>query len=724
MAGFHFKHLFMNTSTWEIFNSRKYSKQQLILILLGISFFLNTCSKESFPRITKIKIEKNAKAPCRVYLQIVDLSDGAHKSCGVQYSRNNTFGLDSTTLPFQNFKKGDTLCLSFPSLTCGEFYYLKPYCYNNGQILYGPIDTISFSNSITQPTILSLDTSLDNKIIVKYYLPLYSISISEIRLCRNINSSNDVMFSDSFNLLSNIPGNNSVTITPIQKNVTYKFKIFVKVCGQFSTYSTTASIKTPISKVPCNGNVFYDSLEMQQKSTTKVMLKGKLKSTSTPLDFGVYLNSAQFKSCSTQSLNNFNLIHDVLTPGPFNAQLYYQCNGGSRIILPIIKSINILIPKIEINEPIFNPSNNTISVAGTFNILNYPSSDYGICYSKSNTIPTLANSSHMQLGSNITLTLAGTLQATSNSAYYLRYYVKDCDSIIYSAVKSCSTFPNCSLLKSTIKEYSSKLATKNAAAFLINGNLYVGGGIYNNSTTKFYMYNSNQQRWDIMSDILINEGPNYGIAGYFVIENKGYVLERNYNTFLMYNASNNTWIRKPSLSTKRQDCSSVASSTKGYIIGGQDQNGNTIQEIWEYDPSRDMWKQITYLNEIGRRVNSCAFIIGDFIYLFGGNSSNNDFWKYSISNTNWSKVGYSLPTALYNYEAGNVFVHNGFAYVIKQKDNKLFEFDPKNGWRQCTNLDISPTRQYGFSAYDNNNAFIGLGLNIMDKEINDVIMFR
>lgn len=689
------------------------------LIFLSIILLMD-CSKDSFPRITKIKIVKSV-GTCSHYLQIVDLSDDAHKSCGVEFSQNKSFN-NSTIITKLNPKKGDTFCLSFPTLPCNGVYFIKPYCYNNNQLIYGMIDSINFTQAINPPTILSLDTSIAEKITVNYNLSNYS-STAAIKLYFNINSSSAVSFKDSFRILLNKSGNNSIAITPIQNGSVYKFQIFVTDCSK-DTSSAVKSISTPIKKL-CNAPS-SSSLDLFQKCKTKVLMRGSLTTNTTIVDYGFFINNS-YISCSNQSSSNFT--YDSTASGSVTALLYYKCSGKNNTTFGSPKAITLLNPQISISKAT-SPSQNTIEVTGSFSIPNYQSDEYGICFSNTVSVPTIANNK-VVLGSSFSTNtnLYHKFTATPDITYYLRFYIKDCDGILYSNIenyKIISPPTYCNLNICNLSDYVSGKPTKFNAAFLINGYLYVGGGNTDNiSSPLFYMYNGNT--WIRKEDMPISSGSPYGICAYFTIANNAYVLERNSYKFINYNEINKSWKNIPFNKNKRQNCPSISSSTKGYIIGGQDQNNQPIYEMLEFNPNGtngNTWTSLNYDANLNERINSCAFIIGDSIYLFGG-SGNNDFWYYKITGDKWGKINnFPLPSGLYNYENGNVFVHNGIAYILKQNDSIFYVFDPKKGWDTCNNLLMTQHRKFGFSVYDNSNAYIGLGIDTNGNSLFDVIKFQ
>ncbi len=688
-----------------------------VFVFLFLLVVVTSCTKEKFPRITKFKLVNDPNCLSNRALEIIDLSDIPDHSFGIQYSPTESFPPNPTNF-YPRHDKGSKQCLVLPKINCSSIIYLRPFCKEGDQYIYGPIDTLNiFTLNFVVANITSINISNNvSELIVNYKLPdLTNVgNIEGIYLYYSVNSKNEVTINDSSVEIKDT-SLKSYTLKSIQKGSTYKFKLFIKICGSYKEFSAEKTITVPPDNSLCIIN--FGAITFQQKSTLKVLLTGSIIGNPSLQDFGFCIDGCNNKkiSCKNQSFSIYNSIFSGINGNSYNCKLYIQCVGESTLKEGPESNFTIKSPNISIDSPIYNASNKTISLSGRFNISNYPSIEYGVCYSAINSVPNIGNSTKKILGPGIVpISFISTISSiVTGSTYYIRFYIQDCDEILYSEVKSIHidiSQPRCNVTITNIENFQN--GTNYAAAFILNGNLYVGGGLGNQFTSPpFYMFNG--QYWIRTTDVPIGSTSinNGGIAAYFTIDNKAYILKRNTSNFYCFDPSNNQWNSVASYYGNREYCTGASTGSRGYIIGGKWTNSPmTDNSIREYIASGNKWVQRTYDNKLGARIKSGSFVINNIIYIFGGEGqgADNKLWSYDTESDTWTQNQYSLLPGLMGFVAGLTFVFNGRGYVIMQDSSDVYEFDPSVGWSKCSVI-FNSKRQYGFGVYNSTSAFIGLG---------------
>lgn len=176
----------------------------------------------------------------------------------------------------------------------------------------------------------------------------------------------------------------------------------------------------------------------------------------------------------------------------------------------------------------------------------------------------------------------------------------------------------------------------------------------------------------------------------------------------------NTWDKMESFPTKRERMASFSIANKGYVSCGKD----TIlyNDLWEYDPSNDVWTQMADMPGVARR-NPIAFSLDGKGYVGTGHDAIisslgiplNDFYEYDPVSNSWTQKQ-DYPGAGGNgvYFA-TAFATSSRGYVCAGKiapDNyaaDLWEYDPAtDNWSQ----------QSGFPG--------GVRYNLMSFTVNDI----
>lgn len=86
--------------------------------------------------------------------------------------------------------------------------------------------------------------------------------------------------------------------------------------------------------------------------------------------------------------------------------------------------------------------------------------------------------------------------------------------------------------------------------------------------------------------------------------------------------------------------------SKGYLFGGRDSINVLHNDLWEYDPVRDSWKQIGDSTPLTPRVNGVACVVGEHVYVGLGfqqsihrdSSYLRDWWEYNPIKNEWKQL--------------------------------------------------------------------------------------
>ena len=230
------------------------------------------------------------------------------------------------------------------------------------------------------------------------------------------------------------------------------------------------------------------------------------------------------------------------------------------------------------------------------------------------------------------------------------------------------------------------------------------------------------QEWEQMSTIDFDR--NHGIG--FAIGQYGYVLtggdSKTDNTtfqsksFNRYDSTTDTW----------EEMADYPGPSRGFGIGevyedklyfgfGRDGNGNSLNDLWSYDPATEEFIELPSCPCVGRTHPAFLATEGK-LYMGTGSSSGNlsDWWEYDIEAQLWIQRA-NIPGARHHpYQ----FVIDGEAYVGSGHRETWFKYDAENdAWIQLANLDdrVAGTqfgyngRGYALSGVDNDHDSYSVG---------------
>lgn len=275
-------------------------------------------------------------------------------------------------------------------------------------------------------------------------------------------------------------------------------------------------------------------------------------------------------------------------------------------------------------------------------------------------------------------------------------------------------------------------ATDGIASFEIDGKIYAGGGLGQQS---FYELNPETGSWTEKAKI--PGGVNRGWVIGFSINGKGYMGGGDKtgsfdvtNDFYRYDPSLDEWTQIADFGGGNRDGAFACSlNGKGYVFGGF--NGTSaVSDVWEYDPDADSWTQKSNYPG-GSAIFPAGFVANDKVYVGtgspGGGGSSGSFYVYSPSTDSWKqKADFPSPRqAAVGFAVGSTGYIGGGQENYSATFTDFYQYDIwTDTWSKQPSLDFAPTASVAWSGacVVNNTVFMGTGadfeggtLNFSDK---------
>ena len=173
-----------------------------------------------------------------------------------------------------------------------------------------------------------------------------------------------------------------------------------------------------------------------------------------------------------------------------------------------------------------------------------------------------------------------------------------------------------------------------------------------------------------------------------------------------YNQQTNVWTKKAYFPGKaRSSAVAGAVNGKGYVGTGAGENKNGTNDWWEYNPASDLWTQkasfpgspkagaaaFVAASTVGvQKIYVCAG--ADGVDLDGGINVVNDLWEYNPSTDNWRQRA-NLPAPSRAFAVGITGVDHGIVgtgYINPGSTGKLNDcwqyLQSSNTWQQLSNV--------------------------------------
>ena len=198
------------------------------------------------------------------------------------------------------------------------------------------------------------------------------------------------------------------------------------------------------------------------------------------------------------------------------------------------------------------------------------------------------------------------------------------------------------------------IARSEAVAFSVAGKGYVGTGIDDdgNELKDFWCYDPATNVWTRIDDF--PGSARYGAVA-FAVSGKGYVgtgADEYGETkdFYEYNPATGKWEQIIYNGSKRRDACAFVIGEKAYLLTGMGNNGNE-DEVWAFDGTTKKWTELRKISDAKTdesfdddyttlvRTNAVAFAVNGKGYLATGtnNSAVSNVWEYNPSTDVWTE---------------------------------------------------------------------------------------
>ena len=253
--------------------------------------------------------------------------------------------------------------------------------------------------------------------------------------------------------------------------------------------------------------------------------------------------------------------------------------------------------------------------------------------------------------------------------------------LILGACKSDST-SSTDLVGDWVTRFSfNGVARSEAVSFTIGTKSYIGGGFDGTKRLNdFWEYDATT---GLVRRVKTFPGVARSAAIAFATSTKGYVgtgIDDNgnrLNDFYEYTpgvttTDSGTWVQKNNFGgSARQEATGFAIGNTGYVLGGYD--GNYLKDFWQYTPGSDSWTLKPFPGN--KRREALAFVIGSKAYLATGINNGTmvvDMWQFDPATTTgdgWTQKRDISNTSddSYDDDYSSIARNNGVAFVINNK---------------------------------------------------------
>jgi N-acetylneuraminic acid mutarotase len=200
--------------------------------------------------------------------------------------------------------------------------------------------------------------------------------------------------------------------------------------------------------------------------------------------------------------------------------------------------------------------------------------------------------------------------------------------------------------------------------------------------------------------------------------------------FYSFDLATETWSTVaaiPVAGTERQYASGFSGGFFGYIFGGIDAGGNSLNDLWQFHPSSNVWLQKSSKPGAGI-YGASSFIINDIAYIIGGTnastSASSEVWTYITFMSTWVQKNNFPFNGNFRGAAASA---NGKGYLIFGRDlnnsfNKnLYEYDPgTDTWTYKSTFPGGYGKTYAAMQAINNELIVFSGIDSLNNCSNDL----
>lgn len=285
---------------------------------------------------------------------------------------------------------------------------------------------------------------------------------------------------------------------------------------------------------------------------------------------------------------------------------------------------------------------------------------------------------------------------------------------------------------------------RGAVAFNIDTVGYVGTGESNTGICydDFYRYDPKLNRWTQLANLgtdFSDDKRLYAVG--FGIDGKGYIGLGEANTgeqkddFWEYDPDLGVWSKFAFLGSKRSKAIAFTIGNNAYVglgeYGATVNSRSALNDFYKLDPASKTWTQQESFPD-GKRTDAAAFAIGANGYIMGGADENgnllNDLWIFSpgtgSSDGDWYEAEVFPGAARKSAAAFSV---NGIGYIVMGQDadgvflRDMWSYEPEPAKKWTKKQDFKGDARIhavGFSVFD--RGYIGTGYDDNDKYRDDI----
>ncbi|MFW6222998.1 MAG: kelch repeat-containing protein [Bacteroidota bacterium] len=204
----------------------------------------------------------------------------------------------------------------------------------------------------------------------------------------------------------------------------------------------------------------------------------------------------------------------------------------------------------------------------------------------------------------------------------------------------------------------------------------------------------------------------------FVIDNIGYVgtgisPEKGERDFWRYIPGDDRWEQIDSLPAgARAGAFSFVINGKGYVGGGEVENNNPRNDLWEFDPQLNKWtKKADLPITVAGQGSMKGFSIGEKGYVLATFNDNN-FFEYNPEKDSWKAMKNFNGNSKLDFVSfsSDTKGYIGCGFNGTENINEIWQFDPvKNDWMKKTDFPGFPrSKEVAFHSKD--YAYVGMGI--------------
>jgi len=371
------------------------------------------------------------------------------------------------------------------------------------------------------------------------------------------------------------------------------------------------------------------------------------------------------------------------------------------------------IPTVITDEEIIRDGGNAFVKGIIYNEGEYPVTDWGFCWSRSNPYPGIDTDSVLHLTTRIDSSFSGQLaRLRGGITYNVRAYATNANGTGYGEVISFQTPP---IFATGLQEFGGEIRHPNTLAYFSIGQyLYIlGGDLGPNCTNELYRYSITLNSWDQM--LAFTGGPSkwqYGVTygnGAYVYggfnsngnETPGiYYYDPNQNRWFYYEGPDSTIVYQTL---------GFARSNDIYFVGGH--SGDTVrQDVWNFNHPDKLWHKKTDFPV--KQYGGVAAVIDNVAYVGFGRDENDEcnrtLWATSDAADTWDFISYCNEIS--GYVVGGVACQ-GRLYVVDQIENEfsILEYNPVTDEWIRKSWFPSGHKAFHCIYMVNNKIYIGLG---------------